>query len=185
MSRIHMERRALMGVSITEKEYSRAKELEKLGTPLDNEVLEKSRAALSGLYIDQDFNIPQTIIFDTKSGGTGVQIGLSIQNRTDRTIRLCTARLDIPWCSQLHWLEDPVRRAPAKLFYTVPICGSLKLERDSVLNHRLGPRSKLHPGDRLEGFLLGVAPERIPEEYLDRKLFIAKLSIFDSRNNTY
>lgn len=174
-----------MTVSITEKEYLQAKELEKLGIPLDNELLAKSRAALRGFYIDQDPNIPQTMLFDSIPGGTGVLITLSIQNGTEQTICLSSARLDIPWCNQLGWLEDPMRSAQAKPYYTVPISGSHRIERDFVLNHRIGRTTKIHPGDRLDGFLLGVAPESIPGNYIDRSIFKARLSIFDTRNNAY
>jgi hypothetical protein len=174
-----------MRIFISEKEYHHAKDLEKLGIPLDNDLLERSRGALRGFDIDQDPNIPQSRIFDAVSGGTGTLITLSIQNRTDRTIRLNHVRLDIPWCEKIYWLEDPKRSAPAKLYYTVPNPESQRLEHDSVLNHRIGKNHKLYPGDRLLGFLLGIAPESIPADFVDRSLIRARLSMFDTKDNAY
>lgn len=99
----------------------RARQLGALGIPLDEEVLEKSQEACHGLWMAQNPNIPQTTIFDTISGGTGVIICISVFNESDHLIRISAVRLDIFWCKQIRWLEDPLRKAPAKHYYLLPM----------------------------------------------------------------
>jgi hypothetical protein len=171
-----------MAIKIGSTEFSRAKELEALGIPLDGEVLEKSQEPCRGLWIDQDPQTPHTRLFDTISGGTGVWITVWIG--VYRIIRVSAVRLDIPWCKQIRWLEDPLRKAPAKYYYSFPVPGTPRFERDAVLNHQLRSNSKLFPG-QLDGFLLGIGEEPIPDQYRDREPFEARLSIFDGRNNQY
>ena len=174
-----------MGIKISAEEFLRAKQLETLGIPLDGEVLGKNQEACRGLWIRQDPIILLTTIFDTISGGTGVQICLSICNEFHPMIRTSAARLDIVWCEQMRWLEDPLRKAPAKNYYSLPMPNYPRLERDLVLNHRFGPNRKLLRGDKMDGFLLGIGEEPIPDQYRDRQLFEARLTIFDGRNNEY
>jgi hypothetical protein len=174
-----------MGMKISATELLRARQLEALGVPLDDEVLAKSQEASRGLWISQDPNIPQTTIFDTISGGTGVIISLSICNESDQMIRISAARLDIFWCKQVRWLDDPLRKAPVKHYYSIPMPDFPRFERDAILNHRFGPNGKLFPGDQLDGFLLGIGVEPIPDQYINRALFEARLWIFDGRNHRY
>jgi hypothetical protein len=174
-----------MTLTISSKEFLRAKQLEALGIPLDGEVLEKSQEACHRLWIGQDPNNFETILFDLGSRGTSVMITLKIWNESDQMIRLAAARLEIPWCDQIHWLEDPHRDVPRKLFYSFPSPVLQRYERDAVLNHRFGPNGKLLSGFGLHGFLLGIGEEPIPDHYRDRELYEARLSIFDGRNNPY
>ncbi|HEV2520744.1 MAG TPA: hypothetical protein VGT24_00065 [Candidatus Acidoferrales bacterium] len=174
-----------MPTKISANELIRVKELETLGILLDGEVLEKSQDAFRGLWLGQGPNIVGTTIFDTTSRGTGISIDLNICNDSCQMIRLSAARLDVPWCKQIHWLEDPFRSAPIKHYYSLPMPHCQTLDRDVVLNHRFGPKKWLFPKDWLDGFLLGIGEEPIPDKYYDRQLFEARLSIFDGRQNSY
>jgi hypothetical protein len=174
-----------MTIKISSKEFLRAKQLETLGIPLDHEVLEKRKEACHGLWMGQDPSIPQTILFDMVSGHTGVVIALKICNESEQMISLRAARLKIPWCNQICWLEDPFRNAPRKFIYSFPKPDLQGFERDLVLNHQFGQNSKLFLGDQLDGFLLGIGDEPIPDQFRDCEIFEASLSIFDSRNNPH
>jgi hypothetical protein len=174
-----------MTIKISPKELLRAKQLETLGIPLDEEVMERSQYAYQGLTLDQDPNPLQTTIWDSESGGTGIVIDLFVRNDSDQVIRLSAARLEIPWCNQIRWLEDPFRSAPHKYFYSFPNSDLQSYGRDTVLNHCFGRNSALFPRDPLDGLLLGIAAEPIPDKYRDGQLFEARLSIFDGRKNAY
>jgi hypothetical protein len=174
-----------MAMKMTAKELLHAKELEALGIPLDGEVLEKVLDAYRGLWIGQDPISIHTELFDLASGGTGISIGLTVWNESSRIIRLKAAGLEIWWCNQIRWLEDPFRNAPRKFFYSFPKPDTHTFERDAVLNHQIGRKHELLPGNRLDRFLLGIGEEPIPDHYREGELFEAPMSIYDGRNNAY
>jgi hypothetical protein len=50
-----------------------------------------------------------------------------------------------------------------------------------VLNHQVGRRGRLLPGDCSEGFLCGVGQGRIPDEYHHNQRLSMGLSVLDGR----
>ncbi len=153
------------------------------GTPLDEEVLEGMRAASRGLSLHQTGTTLDTTVFDLDSGGTGYMLCLAICNDSDRTLRHAEARLKLPWWEpRIRWLSDPARQVPRQFTYEFPGSSLVGIERDAVLNHRLG-KTKIFPGDSLEGLLLGLGEETIPDEYQDRQCVVAQFSLFDARGN--
>lgn len=91
-------------------------------------------------------------------------------NESDRIILPMEYRLEIPWHEwQFRWLEKPWMKVPRESDYMFPSHGLCGHDPEDVLNHRLGNKGKLLPGDDLDGLLLGVGQTPIPEQYKDRQ----------------
>lgn len=74
---------------------------------------------------------------------------------------------------------------PREYLYLFPSDGLAGFEPEVVLNHRLGSKGKLFPGGDLDGLLLGVGREPIPEQYEDRQAVSMRLSIYEQRASPY
>jgi hypothetical protein len=175
-----------MAKSLREEELLFFSELRTAGIPLDEEVLEATKAASRGLSLIQIGTSIESGTFDLIPGGTGYMLSVAICNDSNCDISLHDLRLKIPWSEpQFHWLEDPLHKVPREFVYSFPEGGPMGFDRDVVLNHRIDQQGKLYPGDCLEGLLLGVGQERAPVEYRDRQRVQTRLSVFDERGNRY
>jgi hypothetical protein len=127
----------------------------------------------------------ESCLIELDHGRTGVILSLIIQNppTLDRLIRLDLQRfrIEIPWCRQFDWLEDPISKGPRPYLYSFPGMRTLSFGRDEVLNHRLGHGGALLPGDELEGLLMGVGEGAMPDEFHDRQRFSTHLSAYYER----
>lgn len=144
-------------------------ELQKLGVPLDGEVLERS-PEVSFL---PDVKVFDSTISATKSGEAFLMILTSICNISQRVVRLAECRINAPWYDSTFSLL--VSKA---CVYSSP---EGPYDRKSVLNHRFGSQGKLHPGDELYGSILAEGPETIPYEYQDKDEIDVKLEIWDNQ----
>jgi hypothetical protein len=54
-----------------------------------------------------------------------------------------------------------------------------------VLNHRLGRRGRLCPGDWIEGLLLGAGQQPMPSDYRDRQPVEMRLCVLDERGTRF
>lgn len=158
--------------------------LRRAGIPLDDKVVESAKAASRGLRLYQTGTQLDSSIFDLDSAGTGYILSIAIRNPSDRIIRPVACRLKSPWGeARLRWLEDPLRNKPKEYSYSFPAPGPLGFGREAVLNHLLNRRTRLYPGDMVEGFLLGVGEECISDEYDDRRWLVTQFSVYDERGN--
>lgn len=127
----------------------------------------------------------ESCLIELDHGRTGVIVSLIIQNppTLDRLIRLDLQRfrIEIPWCRQFSWLEDPRGKAPRPYLYSFSGLRSLSFEPGLVLNHRLGRRDVLLPGDELDGLLMGVGEGAMPNEFHDRQRFSTLLWTYYDR----
>ena len=156
------------------------------GIPLDEEVLESIEAACRGLSIHPAGNMPDTRIFELDSGGWGLMVSLAIHNDSPRILWLNEFRPEIPWWEpRFRWLEYPLGKVPREYTYSFPDPGPVGFEPDDVLNHRLGRKGRLCPGDWIEGLLLGVGQEPMPSDYQDRQLLVMRLWVFDERGSKF
>ncbi len=171
---------------LSAQELLLASQLSGAGIPLDAEVLEATEAACRGLAIYQGPNIPDTQIFDLDSGGTGYMLTIAMRSDSPRTLWLHEFRLEIPWWEpRFRWLEYPLGKAPREYTYSFPDPGPVGFEPDDVLNHRLGRKGRLYPGDWIEGLLLGVGQEPMPSHYQDRQALDMRLWVFDEQGNRF
>jgi len=123
-------------------------------------------------------------IFTLDCGATAFELGVGIRNDSHRITSPHAYRLEMVWEDERFvWLEPSSRRALPGKIYSWPGEGPLGRPAGEVLNHRLGAKGKLFPGDCFEGFLLGVGDAAIPAIYRDQQCVLTKLSVFDGRSN--
>ncbi len=171
---------------LTAQELLLASQLSGAGIPLDAEVLKATEAACRGLAIYPGPNIPDSRIFDLDSGGTGYMITVAFHNDSPRILWLSEFRLEIPWWEpQFRWLPYPLGKVPREYTYSLSDPWPAGFEPDEVLNHRVGRRGRLYPGDWIEGLLLGVGQEPMPSHYQDRQALDMRLWVFDERGNRF
>jgi hypothetical protein len=152
------------------------------GIPLDPVVVEALRASCRGLSICQIGSPVENTIFDLEHGGTGYMLSVEICNHAPKILGIEQYRLEPPWPeSDFRWLEDPRKLTPCEVSYSFPKYGPEGLDRECVLNHRVGRNGRLLPGDCTRGFLCGVGQACIPEEYQDRQRVRMQLSLLATR----
>jgi hypothetical protein len=154
--------------------------------PLDDEVTEGMKVASRALSIYQTGSVNENDIFELDFGGTGFMLSIAICNDSNRIISLQAFHLAMPWPeTDFRWLEDPLRSVPREYTYSFFEGGPVAFEREVVLNHRLGRRGRLCPGDSFEGLLLGMGQLPIPDKHRDGQGLRTQLSIFDGQGNRY
>ena len=79
-----------------QEELKRFEELRLHGTPLDEAVFKNAKAASLGLEIMQSGDVVENLIY-VKPAGVGIMASLTIENVSDRIIRLAEIRLRMPW----------------------------------------------------------------------------------------
>ena len=175
-----------MNNKVRQEELALVSQLRSRGIPLDAEVLKATEAACRGLAIYQGPNIPDTRIFDLDSGETGYMLTIATHNDSPRILWFYECRLEIPWWEpRFRWLEEPLRKVPREYTYSFSDPGPVGFERDVVLNHRLGRKGRLYPGDCLEGLLLGVGQEPIPSNYRHRQSLEMRVWVYDEKGGRF
>jgi len=171
----------------SEEEILFFSQLRRGGIPLDEEVLEEMKAASRGLSIYQTGTTIENVVFDLNFAGSGYILSIAVYDDANRIIQPREFRLKMIWPEpHFRWLEDPLAKVPREFTYDFPPHGPKGFEREVLLNHRLGGKGRLCPGgDCLDGFLLGVGQEPIPDGHRDRQMLQTRLSIFDERGNRY
>jgi hypothetical protein len=171
---------------MSSEDLALVRQLRDAGIPLDGEVLEAAARTCSRLSVLQSPNFIETNVFDLESGGTGYMLSVVVHNDSDQIVRLQAFRLDIPWFeNSFRWLQDPFRESPRQYTYSFPAPGPSGFERDIILNHRIGARGRIMPGDWVEGLLLGIGDEPMPGKYCDRQRVKMPFSVFDGKGKKY
>ena len=135
------------------------------GCPLDVEegAQDNPHPSPRGLHIRQVNGDLLNRAFDLECGLTGFMLDLEIASDVPGLVVIRDFELDLPWEDPLfHWLPDPVESAARWAEYKFPGT-QLVYPRNLVINHRTGARGKLGHGDILDGMLLGIGYESIPE----------------------
>ena len=171
---------------VTSKDSIEFSELQALGVPLDGGVLERTRTATLRLYIKIFPSVIDCTICDAQYGGTFLMIHAFICNDSPRVIRLDQCRIELPWYEpDFRLLEDPWRKMPREHSYISPKVPTLLFEREAALNHRFGNQGRLNPGDSLDGMVLGVGSQAIPDQYHHREGVDVQMVIIDGRGKVY
>jgi hypothetical protein len=175
-----------MDKKLSNEELRQLRLLQNQGIPFDPQVVNDWERASRGLSLFQTGDPAQNRVFDLDRGGWGCTLAIAIQNDSDRVICVQQYRLEVPtFEGNFDWLEDPLRRSPRGYSYSFPPPGTVGLDREDVLNHRIGSKGRLNPGDSLEGLLLGKGQACLPDTFRDRQQMPAKLTIFDGRGGCY
>jgi hypothetical protein len=172
---------------ITDQELELLEQLHHYGTPLDETVLREARAARRGLKIIQTGNCAENTVYATASGGLGILLSVSITNVSDRVIRPVNVRLALPMLdADFRWLKKPSsKELRERGGYVLSACGQCAFDPSEVLNHRFTRNSELHPGDELQGLLLGESTVSVPNEYCDGELIPIQLLVRAGRGDSY
>jgi hypothetical protein len=186
---------------INPKAYTLAQRLASFGIPLDQDELERMRAAHLGLSIRES---GPSFAFNLQSGGAGYVFNALIWNNSKRRLCIEHVGFDAQWGSRFGLLSDPHKEYPLRFYkhgqcrhgrggeldyltarevYTFPDTLPHRYERDSVINHATGRGRVFFPGDPLEGFLLVVGAEQIPWNYADGDRLEVKLTVFWQRGS--
>ncbi len=175
-----------MNNKVSQEELVLLSQLRSRGIPLDEEVLEAMQAACRGLSIYETGVGPENTICDLIAGGMALMASVAICNDSPRNVCIREFRPDIPWFEpRFRWLPYPLGKVPRQYTYSLPDPWAAGFEPDDVLNHRVGRRGKLLPGDCIEGLLLGVGQEPMPSHYRDRQTLVMRLWVIDSRGNRF
>jgi hypothetical protein len=167
-----------------ERELETFATLRRGGIPLDEEVLKVLKAASGGLSLFQTGTAVENTVFDLDSGGAGGILSIAVQNDSEEINWIRECRLEVLWEEpHFRWLDDPAREPSGTHCYSFPPPGPVGFEPEVVLNHRIGRRGQLYPGEQLEGLLLGVGYAPIPDQYRHRQLLRTQLVIVDRRGN--
>lgn len=139
----------------------------------------------TGLVVEQVPEMFVNTIFDLADGGTGYLLELLIRNELDRSTYIHGFQIETPWGrARIALLPDSSKSVPRYYDYTFP-GGTLGFDRSLVINSIFSGHGRLNPGDEIEGLLLGVDEEPLPDEYPDNGRVVVKLSIFDERGNRF
>ena len=139
-----------------------------------------------GLAIEKIPGISCSSIFDLECGGTGYMLELLLRNELDRAIYIHGFQIQTPWgYPKLSLVPRPRKSSKRYPYYSFPQPGPV-YDGDYVLNPFFsGRRSGLNPAEEIEGLLLAVDRESIPDEYPNLARIVVTLRVFDTRRNTF
>jgi hypothetical protein len=151
-----------------------------------------------GLAIEKIPGISHSEICDLMCGGTGYAIELGLRNDLDRPIDIVGFQIETPWGVPKLSLVPPWRKAMGKhspyhfsdgYYYQESIeryARNHYYEGEYVVNYLFArKKSRLKPGEEVEGMLLVEDKARIPDEFPDHARIIVTVRIFDSRRNRF
>jgi hypothetical protein len=140
----------------------------------------------AGLAIEKIPGMNFSTIFDLTHGGTGYAIELVLRNELDRPIDVQGYKIKTPWGMPKLSLLPPPKKSSAKYpHYSFPDPGPY-YDGDFVVNRIFARRkSRLNPGDEIEGVLVASSEEMIPLEIPHLALVTMTLSVFDTRRNSF
>jgi hypothetical protein len=139
-----------------------------------------------GLAIEKIPGMSFNSIFELAHGGTGYAIEVVLRNEANRPIDIQGFQIRTPWGIPKMSLLPAPRKSSAKYpHYSFPEPGRY-FDGAWVLNRIFARRkSRLNPGEELEGVLVTSSEEIIPVEIPHLARIIATLIIFDSRRNAF
>jgi hypothetical protein len=117
-------------------------------------------------------------IFDLKRGGTGYAIEVLVRNDSNRPIDIVGCQIKTPWGTPRLSLLPPPR-------YSFPKPGPSYEDHIVINRHFARRKSRLQPGDEIEGMLVASSEDWIPLEISHFTWTEATLRVFDTRRNTF
>ena len=114
--------------------------------------------------------------------GAEYAIRLAIANSSSRPLAPMRVELDFPWDHRgARLLEDPHLSRPRKELYAFPSGELHPYDRADVINHQLKRSRPIAPRDEVEGMLLALADDPIPESYAEGSTLEVQVTVFDQR----
>src|SRR5579862_8888622 len=132
----------------------------------------------NALRVYQTGAVIESTAFDL-GAGTGFTINLVVTSRVSG-FAVSHIELKLPWDhTHVQWLEDPKVIDGRSRCYRFFGNETLEFERNLVLNHRLKRTQRFSAGESVEGLLLSLGSEPIPEEHPHGKMIPAFVVIYD------
>jgi hypothetical protein len=125
-------------------------------------------------------------MFDLRQGGTGCAIEFLLLNKADWPIDIQGCQIEAPGgVPKLSLLPAPRKSAPHYPHYRFPDYGPY-YDQEWVVNPFFARRkSRLNPGDKIEGVLVASSKELIPLEIPHLARVTVTLVVFDTRGNAF
>lgn len=156
------------------------------GCPLDINESYNPLPLPSGLLICQVGGEFTNRAFDLNPPGTGYMLDLEIASNVRGLLVVRYFTLELPWeAPQFSWLPDPAESGTKKDPYVIPGTGGLEFPRKLVINHRTSAQGRLRRRDILDGLLLGMSFESIPDCFRHGAMVDATLCIVDQLERRY
>jgi hypothetical protein len=144
------------------------------------------KIAPTGLSVEKMPGMSLSQIFTLAHGGTGYAIEIMLRNEANRPIDIQGFQIKTPWgIPKLALLAASKKSSARYPHYCFPEPGPY-YESEFVLNRFFArSKSRLNPGEELEGVLVASSEEMIPVDVPHLARIIATLVIFDSRGNAF
>jgi hypothetical protein len=139
-----------------------------------------------GLVIEKIPGTSFNSIFDLKQGGTGYALELTLRNEATHAIDVVGYQITTPWGTPMLSLLPAPRKSSVKHpHYSFPEPGPYYDGGFCVNRYFARRRSRLQPGEAIEGVLVASSEEPIPQDIPHLAGIIVMLVVFDSRQNAY
>jgi hypothetical protein len=135
------------------------------------------------LFIRQFGGITESAAFDYY-GGAGFVIYLVITIGVP-AFAISAFELQLPWTNKIRWLEDPSAIDGIPRAYHFGHNNAIEYGWSEVLNHRADVRRIIPRGHSLEGCLLGIADEGIPNSIGHGAMIPGTLSVLGQFGRPY
>lgn len=129
---------------------------------------------------DITINVDRAEITKAHDMRTGAEyvFGVTVTNRSYARLTLKEFNCEMEWKSNLSWISDPRMYSPRRQVYRLK-SGKTFYCAD-VLNHQVGERGIMEPGESWKGILLAYdLTKRIPDEYLHGITVPGRISVVD------
>ncbi len=139
----------------------------------------------SGLLIRQVGGVVESSVDDSDGGLTQYIIHVCITSNLPGRFAISGFELECPLHDPFfHWLPDPVEIGARWNAYRFP-GSNLEFDRSLVINHCADVRRTLSRGQSVQGLLLGVGFEPIPDRTWPENLMPAFVKVFDQYVREY
>jgi hypothetical protein len=139
----------------------------------------------AGPLMWQTGGLLENCAFDLKSGIAGfiVNMGITIK---ESTFAVADILLELPWTDRaLSLIKDPLESGAQNESYQFPGNDTLAFGREVVINHFVNMQRLLPKGKTIEGLLLWVGSESIPDAFVHGASFPATVVVIDQYNNHF
>jgi hypothetical protein len=133
--------------------------------------------ATGGLLVSQNGGRTESRAFEFY-GVAGYIVSLTLTIKLPR-FAISGFDLSLPWEGYVWWLADPRDRVVRPPVYRFDRNYIPEYNRDQVLNHLAEVRRVRSRGESLQGYLLGVGNDPIPEQFKQGAIIPASLIVYD------
>ena len=137
------------------------------------------------LVVEQIPTVGMNMVFDLNDGRSGFMLDALISSRLKRPTHIKGLQIKTPWGgSGISLLPSDPRYRTRGGFYLIPGTG-LGFPGSEVLNRLLSGRCRLNAGEEIEGLIMAIDAQGIPDDVSDNDRIVVELSIFDGPGDRF